>query len=340
METQRPIVGIDLGGTNMQVGVVRPDAREVGAEQAILGQYRQKTKAAEGFDEVIDRLFTAVERACEDADVKLSDLGAVGIGAPGAIDPHTGTVLEAVNLRWTDVPLAKILTERFGVPTVVDNDVNAAVYGEWVLGSAQGAKEVLGVWVGTGIGGALILNGQLYRGHFLTAGEIGHMLLFPRNPPGTRSLEHNCSRSTVVTRIVRLIMANRESSLSEITNERYERVKSKALATAYHDNDELTREVIDDAADLLGGSIGGIVTLLSLEKVVLGGGLTEAIGEPFVDRVRKATREIAFPAKCKDVDVVASALLDDAGLVGAAMLAIDRLGAAEAAQAASSSAET
>ncbi|MBN4052587.1 ROK family protein [bacterium AH-315-K20] len=326
MTTQQPIVGIDLGGTNMQVGVVRADARETGAAGAILGTYRQKTKAADGFDAIIDRLFTAVERACEDAGVRIADLGGVGIGAPGAVDPNTGVVHEAVNLRWTDLPLAQILTERFGVPTVVDNDVNAALYGEWVLGAAQGAQEVLGVWVGTGIGGALILNGQLYRGHNLTAGEFGHMLMFPRNPPGTRTVEHNCSRTTVVTRIVRLILANRTSSLSEITNERYDKVKSRALATAYLDGDELTREVVDDAAELLGGSIGGIVTLLSLEKVVLGGGLTEAIGEPFVERVRTATREIAFPAKCKDVEVVASTLLDDAGLIGAAMLAADRLG--------------
>lgn len=325
MSSQRPIVGIDLGGTNMQVGVVRPDAREVGAEAAILGNYRQKTKASEGSEVIVDRLFRAVERACEEADVKVEDLGAIGIGAPGAVDPSAGVVHEAVNLRWTDVPLAKLLTKRFGVPAVVDNDVNAALYGEWVLGSARGAKEVLGVWVGTGIGGALILNGQLYRGHNLTAGEIGHMPLFPRNPPGTQSLEHNCSRTTVVTRIVRLIMANRASSLTEITSERYERIKSKALATAYHEGDKLTREVIDDAADLLGGSVGGIVTLLSLERVVLGGGLTEAIGEPFVERVARATRRVAFPAKCKDVEVVASALLDDAGLIGAAMLAHDRL---------------
>lgn len=332
MTTQRPIVGIDLGGTNMQVGVVRADARRVDAADAILGTFRQKTKAIDGFDAVVDRLFTAVERACEDAGIGIDELGGVGIGAPGAVDPNTGVVHEAVNLRWTDVPLAKILTDRFGVPTVVDNDVNAALYGEWVLGAAQGAKEVLGVWVGTGIGGALILNSQLYRGHNLTAGELGHMPMFPRNPPGTRTVEHNCSRTTVVTRIVRLILANRTSSLTELTDGRYDKIKSKALATAYNDGDELTREVVDDAAELLGGTIGGVVTLLSLEKVVLGGGLTEAIGEPFVAMVRDAARDVAFPAKCKDIEVVASALLDDAGLIGAAMLAADRLGGSEGAR--------
>jgi glucokinase len=152
------------------------------------------------------------------------------------------------------------------------------------------------------------------------------MLIFPNNPPGTRSLEHNCSRTAVVERIVRLIQSNRKSMLSEISGEKYEKIKSKALAQAYEAGDELTREVVDDAARLVGDQIGSIVTLLSLQRVVLGGGLTEAIGEPFVAKVRDAVRDIAFPDVCKGVEVVGSELLDNAGLLGAAMIAADRLG--------------
>ncbi|HZW10377.1 MAG TPA: ROK family protein [Phycisphaerales bacterium] len=326
MAMERPVVGIDLGGTNMQVGVVRPDAREVGAGAAILGTARKKTKAEEGFEVVLDRVVAAVGEACEAAGMKPGDLGGVGIGAPGAVDPATGIVFEAVNLRWKEVELAKVLGEKLGLPVAVDNDVNVAVYGEWVLGAARGATNVLGVWVGTGIGGGLILNGRMFYGHYHTAGEIGHMLIFPNNPPGTRSLEHNCSRTAVVERIVRLIQSNRKSMLSEISGEKYEKIKSRALAQAYAAGDELTREVVDDAARLIGNQIGGIVTLLSLERVVLGGGLTEAIGEPFVARVREATKDIAFPDVCKGVDVVASELLDNAGLLGAAMIAADRVG--------------
>lgn len=326
MAMDKPLVGIDLGGTNMQVGVVRCDARECGASKAIIGAARKKTKAEDGLDAVLGRVVEAVEEACAAAGVGVKDLGGVGIGAPGAVDPVKGVVLEAVNLRWTSVKLSKVLGDRLGVPVVVDNDVNAAVYGEWVIGAARGADSVLGVWVGTGIGGGLILNGRMYYGHYLTAGEVGHMLIFPNNPPGTRSLEHNCSRTAVVDRIVRLIQSNRKSVLSEISGEKYEKIKSKALAQAYEAGDELTLEVVNDAARLIGDQIGSIVTLLSLERVVLGGGLTEAIGEPFVKRVREATRDIAFPAVCKQVDVVASALLDNAGLLGAAMIAGDRLG--------------
>lgn len=325
MPMERPVVGIDLGGTNMQVGIVRPDAREVGAAEALLGVARKKTKAGDGLEAVLDRVESAVHEACAQAGLAVSDLGGLGIGAPGALDPFKGIVYEAVNLRWNNVPLAEILTQRFGVPAVLDNDVNVALYGEWVLGAARGASNVLGVWVGTGIGGGLILDGKLFYGHHLTAGEIGHMLIHPKNPPGTRSLEHNCSRTAVVDRIVRLIRSNRPSMLTEITAEKYEKVKSKALATAYEAGDPLTREVIDDAAVLLGDQIGSVVTLLSLEKVVIGGGLTEAIGEPFVKIVRESTQDIAFPAVCKEVEVVASALQDNAGLLGAAMIAMDRL---------------
>lgn len=320
-----PFVGIDLGGTNMQVGVVRPDAREVGADQAILGAARKKTKADEGLEVVIDRIVDAVLEACEEAGIKPDDLAGIGIGAPGAVDPNAGMVLEAVNLRWNDVPLADMLSERLNAPVAVDNDVNVAVYGEWALGAARGSANVLGVWVGTGIGGGLILADHLFYGHYLTAGEIGHMLLFPRNPPGDRSLEHNCSRTAVVDRIVRLIEANRKSSLTEITGGKYEKIKSRALAEAYLGGDALTVEVIDDAAALLGDTIGSIVTLLSLERVVVGGGLTEAVGEPFVARIRESVREVAFPDVCKSVEVVASALEDNAGLLGAAMIASDRL---------------
>lgn len=326
MASDNPVVGIDLGGTNMQVGVVRADAREVGAEMALLGVARRKTKAADGLDAVLDRIEESVVEACEAAAISISDLSAIGIGAPGALDPFKGIVFEAVNLRWKDTPLAELLHKRFGVPVFLDNDVNAALYGEWVLGAAKGTSDVLGVWVGTGIGGGLILGGKLFYGHHMTAGEVGHMLVHPKNPPGTRSLEHNCSRTAVVDRIVRLIRSNRASMLTEITGEKYEKIKSKALATAYEAGDELTREVVDDAAVLLGDQIGGIVTLLSLERVVLGGGLTEAIGNPFVRRVRDATRDIAFPDVCKSVEVVASELLDNAGLFGAAMIAADRLG--------------
>jgi glucokinase len=313
-----PVIGIDLGGTNMQVGIV-------GADDKLLARAKRKTKAEEGLNAILDRIVQAIEECRRESKVRLTDLAGLGIGAPGAVDPHEGVVLEAVNLRWNDVPLAELLSDRLGIPCFVDNDVNAAIFGENQLGAGQQSDNVLGVWVGTGIGGGLILNRKLYYGHYLTAGEIGHMILFPNNPPGSRSLEHNCSRTAVVERVQKLMRANRKSSILEMVGGDWDKVRSKTLAKAYQDGDELAIEVVDDSADMLGVAIGSIVTLLSLERVVLGGGLTEAMGQPFVDRVQKQVRRYAFPDRCKRVQVVASELEDDAGLMGAAMIARDRI---------------
>src|SRR5262249_29484832 len=159
----------------------------------------------EGRDAVLSRIVDGIEEACTQAKIRMSELGGVGIGAPGAIDPAGGIVIEAVNLRWNDVPLAKLLGDKLRLPVFVDNDVNVAVYGENKLGAGENARDLLGVWLGTGIGGGLILNGELYYGNFFTSGEIGHTTLFPGNPPGARSFEQNCSRTSIVERLVKLI---------------------------------------------------------------------------------------------------------------------------------------
>lgn len=310
-------VGIDLGGTNMQIGVV--DANNI-----LRGASRKKTRAEEGSAAIIDRLARGVHEACEDAGITPAQVAAIGIGAPGAIDPDAGVVLEAVNLNWTDYKLARILSTRLRTPVFLDNDVNVAILGEQRMGAAQGATDVLGVWVGTGIGGGLILNGELFYGAHKTAGEIGHTILFPGAPLGERTVENLCSRTNVVNRIAALIKANHKSSLTRLVDGDIEKVRSKVLARAYQEKDALTMEVVDSAADLLGLAISNYITMLSLPLVVLGGGLTEAIGNPFVQRVERSVRKYAFPDRCKTVKVVASKLRDNAGVFGAALIAKER----------------
>jgi len=317
MPFTKPIVGIDLGGTNVQIGIVSPDRK-------IIGNAKLKTKADQGYEAVLDRVTQGITEACAEAKIARTDLGAVGIGAPGPIDPNTGVVLEAVNLRWMEAPLAKDLGKRLSLPVIVDNDVNVAVYGENQMGAGKGSRFMMGVWLGTGVGGGFILDGKLYYGHFLTAGEIGHTIHLPGSPPGSRSLENNCSRTAVADRIARLIRANRPSIVTTLTEGNLDGIKSKVIAQAYEANDPLVREVIEDVCDRLGAAIGSCVTLLSLERVVLGGGLSEALGKPFVKRVAQSVRQYAFPARCKDVDVVGSALEDRAGVFGAALLASER----------------
>jgi glucokinase len=316
----KPFVGVDLGGTNMQIGVVSP-------EYKILAPAKRKTKAAEGLEAVVTRIVSGIEEACHTAGIAVANLGGVGIGAPGAVDPDEGVVIEAVNLRWKDTPLADILSKRLKTKVYLDNDVNVAVFGEWKLGAGRGCDDLLGVWVGTGIGGGLILNGKLYYGHFKTCGEIGHTILFPNNPKGHRSLEHNCSRTAVVEQLVRLIKGNHKSKLAGELEDDVEKIKSRTLARHYHGGereDSLVIEVIDRSADDLAFAIANTVTLLSLPRVVLGGGLTEACGKPFVERVQRSARELVFPPALRKLEVVASQLEDNAGVLGAAMIAMDR----------------
>jgi glucokinase len=313
-------IGVDLGGTNMQIGVVSTGAK-------LVSSAKRKTKAGEGPEAVIGRLIEGIEEACEGAKVDPGKLAGVGIGAPGVIDAKTGVVLEAVNLVWRNVPLGKILKDRFKTEIVIDNDVNVAVYGENKLGAGNNARNLLGVWLGTGVGGGLILDGKLWHGDFNSGAEIGHMTMFPGNPPGYRSFEQNCSRKSVVEALVRLIESNHRSSLPEMVDGDLSQIKSKVVAKAYEAGDPLTVEVVDKAAELIGIQIASVVTLLSLGRVVLGGGLTEAVGEPLVDRIRETTRAHVFPDLAKKVDVVATKLLDDAGVLGSALLAMEKVGA-------------
>jgi glucokinase len=317
IDDSTPFLGIDLGGTNVQIGVVT-------AAGEVLSRAKRKTIAEEGRDAVLERIIDGVNEACDSAGIPLADIHAVGMGAPGPVDPGTGVVLEAVNLRWKNEPIAELLGKPLGKAVFLDNDVNVAVYGEWKAGSGQGANHLMGAWVGTGVGGGLVLDGKIFYGHHLTAGEVGHMILMPHSPPGLRSVEHNCSRTAMCNRVRQLIEAGRDSVVPDLVGGKLTKIKSRTIAEAYAQHDELVTEVVHDAAWRLGTMLAGITTLLSIQRIILGGGLTEAIGEPFVERVRNAVHIHAFPEVCKTVEVVASALEDNAGVIGAALIAKER----------------
>ena len=312
-------VGVDLGGTNIQAGVVDPAG-------TVIARGKVKTNADDGQDAVIDRLEALIREVCDEAGVDAGRVAALGVGVPGPTAPARGLLIEAVNLRWKEVPVAKILRDRIGPEVFIDNDVNVAVFGEARLGAGQTASNLMGCWVGTGIGAGLILDGKIFYGSHHTAGEFGHMMLMANNAPGTRSVEHNCSRTAIVNRLIYLIRAGRPSMVPDLVDGKFHKIKSRTLSEAYAKGDELVVELIDDAAERLGSAIAGVVTLLSLERVVVGGGLVEAIGDPFVKRVAKAFRHDVFPAGLREVGVVESALGDDAGLIGAGLIGLHRLG--------------
>ena len=310
----RPFVGIDIGGTGLKAAVITSAGK-------VLGRGEQETRADEGMEKVLARVEQAVVEACWEAGVAKARIAGVGVGAPGAIDRSRGVVLAAVNLGWKDLPLAKLLSDRLGLPVTIENDVDAAVWGEKIVGAARGETELLGVWVGTGIGGGLVLNDRLYTGRHHTAGEIGRGVVLPWAPPGQGSVEQVCSRTGMVETITRLLRSGRTSIISGMVAGDLSKVDNRILARAWKKHDPLATEVIDHAAMVLGTSIGGIVTLLSLGRVVLGGGVTQGLGRPWVDAVRRAARRVVFPDVLRSVEIVPSELGQDAGTIGAALLA-------------------
>lgn len=326
-----PVCGVDLGGTHMQFGIIDA-ARLEGADgdAAIIGRSRGKTRAEEGVDAVVTRLAQGVAAACTEAGIDLPAVEAVGIGAPGAIDPRTQRVLDAPNLGWRDVALHERLAaelERTGAGKVfvrVENDVNAAAWGEHRLGAGRGADDLIGVWVGTGIGGGLVLDGRLYRGGAGTAGEIGHVIVDPDLPPGRRHLEYWCSRKSVMRLIREAVAGGRASVITEIVPD-LGQMNASHLAGAYQRGDDVVREIVDRAADLLGMVIANHVTVLSLPVVLLGGGMTEAVGTPYVERIAASLRAHVFPDALESVEVRPTELADNAGLLGAALVAVDHI---------------
>lgn len=312
------VVGVDLGGTNMQIGVVSAEGR-------VIGRAKRKTKAHEGRDTVIRRLVEGVARALDDAKTPHDRLVAVGVGAPSAVDFEKGLVIKAGNLGWEDVPLRDILAREFRCPVALDNDVNVAAWGEAQLGVARGRPNTLAVWVGTGVGAGLVLDGRLWRGPRHTAGEIGHVVLFPAGQPGMMTVEDICSRTGIVNALRRLLPMHPESVLHRLIAEKADEtgsIGSSTIARAYEKDDELARKVVDRSAEFLGIAIANIVTMLSIDCVVLGGGVTEALGEAYVSRVRRSFERTVFPNVLRKTEVLASALNDDAGMLGAAMLAV------------------
>jgi glucokinase len=309
----------------MQIGVVDAEGR-------IIGRCKRKTKAHEGRETVLRRLVEGVWRAMDDAKMPRERLFGVGVGAPSAVDFDRGVVIKAGNLGWEDLPLRDILAREFArdlglreseLRVALDNDVNVAAWGEAQLGAARGRANTLAVWVGTGVGAGLVLDGKLWRGPRHTAGEIGHVVLFPGGQPGFMTVEDICSRTGIVNALKRLLPMYPESALHKLIAERADEsgaIGSSTIARAYEKDDELAKRVVDKSADFLGLAIANIVTMLSIDCVVLGGGVTEALGGKFVVRVTKGFERAVFPSVLRKTEIVPSSLNDDAGVLGAAML--------------------
>jgi glucokinase len=271
----------------------------------------------------------AIDEAIEAAAVTRKDIAAIGVGSPGPLDPEEGIVVIAPNLGWKNVNVRASLEEEFRIPAFIENDVNVGTLGEHRLGAGQGVSDLVGIFVGTGIGGGIILDGRLYRGFNKTAGEIGHMVVVEGGPlcgcGNQGCLEAVASRSAI-TRMIREALGNgKKSVVTELTGKSSAQIKSQALAEALRREDKVVTNALQKATYYLGIAVAGVINFLGPEMIILGGGVVEAMEEFYLAEVRKTVVDFAFPNAAQGVRIVPARLADNAGVLGAAVMARMRL---------------
>jgi glucokinase len=309
--------GIDLGGTKIQAVVV--DARG-----AVRGEFREPTPNRGGPADVVNALATAMRGACEAAGVQSSQLDGVGVGSPGAIDAQAGTVSNPPNLPWSDpYPMGPELSRALGTGVLLDNDVRVATRAEYRLGAGRPYRSVLGVFWGTGVGGGVVINGEMWQGRG-AAGEIGHTMVREGGALcrcGHRGhLEAYAGRASMEERALRMVKRGVKSALPSIQHQRSrDRMTSSVWAKALEQDDKLAHHLIDRAVWALGVGIASAMSLLDVEAVIIGGGLGLRLGEEYVRRIEAHMRPELFVAERPPAMHLAS-LGDLGGATGAALL--------------------
>ncbi|MEI6084369.1 MAG: ROK family protein [Verrucomicrobiota bacterium] len=319
MKKPQHIIGVDLGGTKILAAVYDERGRIVSRE-------KKATKPELGTAAVIQRVEECVHEALAAAAIPHTEVAALGIGVPGPIDPKGQIVRFAPNLHWKDVPLARLLKKHLDVPVTVVNDVQAGTLAVGVYGAGRGLKDFACMFIGTGLGGGVVINGELYKGSTGMAGEVGHMVVIPHDGPkcgcGNRGcLEAVASRSAIVRRIVTEIEDGRESVVKELCDGDLKRIRSRILATAYRDGDELVREVFHDACEYIGIGAANLINTLNPQAIILGGGVIEALGDRLLPRIAKSAWAHVIAPTPQRVNIKDSGLGDDAGILGAALQA-------------------
>lgn len=316
-----PVLGIDLGGTKILAGVVSPTHQ-------ILGRAKRPTPAQEGGEAILRSMIDCVDDALANAGIGRADVSAAGIGSPGPLDVATGTILFSSNLNVRDFPLGPLLSKALGRPVLLQNDVRAGGYGEFRLGAGKGFHDLIAAFVGTGIGGCLVSRGKVVEGSTGNAGEIGHTMVKAKGPRcgcGNRGcMEALASRTAITRRIVKAIREGTPTTLSDKVNKKSSKLKSGDLAEAVLAGDHVATREVRRAAHFLGLGLGGLINVFGPEIVIIGGGVAEALGEPYVELVRASARQQAIADPAAAVRIERAALGDDAGVLGSALLAREK----------------
>jgi glucokinase len=311
-------VGVDLGGTKILAGVFDD-------KLSCLGRTKMSTKCERGPEEVMDRISRCARDVVDECDLDFKQVRAVGIGAPGAVDPETGRVIFAPNLQWQDVPLKKMMEKQLGVTVAVENDCNSATLGVFEKELQSNPRYMVGIFIGTGIGGGFICDGKLYSGCSGTAAEIGHMVIQVGGPKcncGNRGcFEALASRTSIFRTIHAAIKDGQKTLLTELLGPDLTDLRSGDLRKAIRKGDKLVEKIVEDAAEYTGIAVANLINILNPQTVVLGGGVIDALGDEMMAIIVETAEDYILAGTNKGVEIIASKAGDDAGIIGGAVLA-------------------
>ncbi len=311
------IISIDMGGTKILSALIN-------SQNKIIDRVKLPTDVEKGQDKIIESLINSIEQLLTQNNIGRKSIKAICFGVPGTVDPISGIISNAPNLNMKNFNIKEILSNHFSIPILVENDVNLAGLGIKKFEFDDNVKNMLVVFIGTGIGSALFFNGHIYRGSTFYAGEIGHILVNKKGAIAIKNsnvtLESKASRVAIVNSIKKDIKKGKKSLLSDLISSG-QSIKSKTLAKAVYDNDTLAVKHVSKACEIIGTVIGSLTTFLNFDTIVLGGGVIEAMYEFMLPKIKESFYGAVIPECGKSVKIEVSKLGDDAPLYGGITLA-------------------
>jgi len=309
--------GIDVGGSKIYSIIIDEKAN-------ILSRAKLKTNTDKGLEGIVNKIKLCFNTALESSGLNIKNIETIGIAVPSAVDIEKGVLLHAPNLNLHNIRLSKILYNEFGKPIFIGNDVNMGTFAENSFGSCKKYKNIYGIFMGTGIGGCYIQNGDIIRGPNYTAGEIGHMIIKMDGPRCGCGRKGCLEAISGKVGIINYIKAKEDktgvqSILNKLKPDWKEGVGSTILRKAYKNNDKLTVKAIKKAAKGIGIAIANLINLIGIEAVVMGGGVYEELQDIIYPIIKKNMEKYAISSGAKGVKLLSSKLGDDAVALGAAL---------------------
>ncbi len=312
------VIGVDLGGTNLRAAIVNTDTGEYSHLTSV------PTLAREGHDAVMNRMALLIEQVIYDGGLKKSELGGVGIGAPGVLDLEHGLTVMLPNLpgTWPNVPLRDTIAQQVQLPTFLVNDARAMTLGEYTFGAGRGVDTIACFGIGTGIGGGLVINGRLHLNLGGTSAELGHTVIDMNGPLcgcGTRGcLEAYASGPAITAMGLKAVVQGATTRIGEMVDYDLNRITPKVIFEAARAGDAIARDIYGQAGFYIGVAVSNIIIAVGPQKVVIGGGVSQA-GDLLLDPIRRTVAERVNVTTIEKVQIVRAELGPNAGLIGTAV---------------------